>query len=275
MTNTKPLNTPVEPHNQKAAGVWSSGGSYYNQISRGITDAIQHCIFRLNPLHGDVLLDVATGTGWTARGCAVKGAKVTGIDIAEDLVQAAREISESNGVLAKFMVGDAESLPFADASFDKVISTFGVMFVGRPEVAAAQLGRVCRKGGMVALTTWKSESTVGDMFRLMKPYMAPPPSPAPPSPFEWGKRERLRELLGKDFELRFEDGTSFFREPSAEEAWNVFSAGYGPTKSLAQTLPPDRRDSLKKEFMAFHDQFRTELGFSMPRDYVVTIGTRK
>ena len=90
---------------------------------------------------------------------------------------------------------DAEKLPFADASFDGVVSTFGVMFVGKPEAAAAELARVVKKGGRVVLATWKHDSNVFHMFGVMKKFMPPPPQPPPPSPFEWGKYERLKELL--------------------------------------------------------------------------------
>jgi hypothetical protein len=113
------------------------------------------------------------------------------------------------------------------------------------------------------------------MFLVMKPYMPPPPSPAPPSPFEWGKPERIRELLGRNFELKLEKGISYYREPNGEAAWNTFSQGYGPTKSLAASLDAERKDTLKRDFVAFHDGFATDLGISVPREYWVTIGIRR
>ena len=108
---------------------------------------------------------------------------------------------------------------------------------------------------------------------MMKPYMPPPPNPAPPSPFEWGRPERVTELLGGDFDLRFETGTTVLRMPSAEYVWRVFSEGYGPTKMLHRTT--DRKDDLRRDFIAFHDAHRTELGVAMPRDYLVVIGARR
>jgi len=115
------------------------------------------------------------------------------------------------------------------------------------------------------------------MFQVMKPYMAPPPSPAPPSPspFEWGRTERIKELLGRDFDLKFEKGVSYYREPSGEAAWTTFSSGYGPTKSLAASLDEARRAELRRDFIAFHDGFPTDLGICVPREYWVTIGVRK
>src|SRR4051794_24324549 len=137
------------------------------------------------------------------------------------------------------------------------------------------LARVCRKSGRIALTTWLSDSNLFKMFMVMKPYMPPPPSPAPPSPFEWGRTERIEELLGKDFDLAFEKGVSFYREPSAEAAWETFSNGYGPTKALAASLDENRRAELRRDFIAFHEQFPTPLGICVPRDYWVAHGIRR
>lgn len=231
-------------------------------------------MLRLDPQPGERVLDLATGTGWTSRLVAKRGSRVVGIDIASDLVAVARERAKAEGIDIEYRVGDAENLPFADGEFDAVVSTCGVMFATRPEAAAAEVARVTRKGGRLALTTWLPDSNLFKMFLVMKPYMPPPPSPAPPSPFEWGKGERVRELLGGAFDLRFERATSFYREPSGEAAWNTFSTSYGPTKSLAANLDESGRASLRRDFIAFHDGFPTELGICVPREYLLTIGIK-
>lgn len=269
------MDTSIQPHNQKPAGVWNAGGARYEEISRGIADSIEHCVLRLAPRPGERILDLATGTGWTSRVVAKRGAKVVGVDLGPDLVAAASERAKAEGLDIEYRVGDAESLPFADGEFDAVISTCGVMFATRPEAAAAELARVCRKGGRVALTTWLSDSNLFQMFLVMKPYMPPPPVPANPSPFEWGRTERIRELLGRDFDLKFEKGVSYYREPSGEAAWETFSTGYGPTKALVAALDETRRAGLKRDFVAFHDSFPTELGICVPREYWVTLGVRR
>lgn len=268
------MNDPIQPHNQKSAGVWNSGGARYEEISRGIADSIEHCVLRLNPQPGERILDLATGTGWTSRLVARRGATVVGVDLGADLVAAASERASAEGLDIEYRVGDAERLPFADGAFDAVISTCGVMFATRPEAAAAELTRVCRQGGRIALTTWLSDSNLFKMFLVMKPYMAPPATPAPPSPFEWGRTERIRELLGRDFDLHFEKGVSYYREPSGEAAWDTFSTGYGPTKALIASLDEARRPELQRDFIAFHDGFPTDLGICVPREYWVTLGTR-
>jgi SAM-dependent methyltransferase len=255
--------------------VWSSGGAAYDQISRGIADSIEHCVLRLDPKPGERILDLATGTGWTSRAVARRGATVTGADIAADLIAAARERARAEGLSIDYRTGDAERLPFADGEFDAVVSTCGIMFASRPDAAAAEVARVIRKGGRMAITTWLPDSNLFKMFMVMKPYMPAPPNPAPPSPFEWGRAERVRELLGGPFDLRFERGTSFYREPSGEAAWNTFSTGYGPTKALAGSLGEARRAELRRDFIAFHDGFPTELGICVPREYLLSVGVRR
>ena len=119
---------PIREHNKKAAAMWGSGGRAYDAISRSIADATEHCVIRLNPSPGEDVADVATGTGWTSRAVARRGAKVVGIDIAEGMLSAAREIAHEQSLTIDYQLGDAEALPFPDAAFDGVISTFGVMF---------------------------------------------------------------------------------------------------------------------------------------------------
>jgi SAM-dependent methyltransferase len=265
----------VQPHNERPAAVWSTGGREYDQISRGIADSIEHCVLRLNPRRGERVLDLSTGTGWTSRQVARRGASVIGVDIATELLAAARAKAASEGLLIQYQVGDAEDLPFEDGEFDAIVSTCGVMFASRPEAAAAELARVCRKGGRIALTTWLSDGNLFKMFEVMKRYMPTPPTPAPRSPFEWGRVERIKELLGHAFDLRFERGVSYYREPNGEAAWETFSTGYGPTRALANSLDPDRRAAFRQDFIAFHDSFPTEAGICVPREYWLTIGIRK
>ena len=267
--------TTIEPHNEGPAAVWSAGGYNYDAISKGIADSIEHCVLRLNPRPGERILDLATGTGWTSRLVARRGAAVVGADIASNLLDAARINAKVAGLDIDYQLGDAERLPFADGSFDAVVSTCGVMFASRPEKAAREIARVVRKGGRVALTTWLSDGNLFKMFRVMKRYMPPPPVPAPPSPFEWGDTDRLRALLGHSFELKFERAVSYYREPSAEAAWETFSTGYGPTRSLANALDPEKREALRADFIAFHAGFPTPLGICVPREYWLTIGVRQ
>lgn len=268
---------PIQAHNQRAAAVWSSGGAAYERISRGIADVIEHAVVRLAPQPGERILDLATGTGWAARSLARRGVDVVGVDIAADLLAAATETAQREQLAIEHRLADAEALPFEDGQFDAVLSTFGVMFAGRPEAAAAELARVVRPGGRIALATWLPDGNVFQMFLVMKAYMAPPPegTAPPPSPFAWGRAERVSELLGAHFDLRFERGTSMYREPDGEAAWQTFVQGYGPTRMLAASLDEERRAALQRDFVAFHAGFAEELGVCVPRTYLVTVGRRR
>src|SRR5688500_14579697 len=238
-----PMTNAVEAHNLKAQSVWNSPAGRYDEISRSIADAIEHAVERLAPRSGERILDLATGTGWGSRVIAQRfgGVRLTGADIADQMLEHARSAAKKLELDIDYQHADAEKLPFPDGAFDGVISTFGVMFVGKPEAAAAELGRVVRKGGRVVLATWKHDSNVFHMFGVMKKFMPPPQQPAPPSPFEWGKRERLVELLGGAFDLEFEDGTNQFRYGSGEQAWELWVNHYGPTRALAASLDDARR----------------------------------
>jgi SAM-dependent methyltransferase len=267
----------VQPHNLKAQSVWNAPGGNYDDISRSIADAIEHAVERLQPRSGDRILDLATGTGWASRVVAQRfaGVTVTGADIADKLLDAAREQAATQKLNIDYQHADGEHLPFAAGAFDGVVSTFGVMFAGKPEAAAGELGRVVRKGGRVVLSTWRWDSNVFHLFGVMKKFMPPPPQPAPPSPFEWGKQERVQALLGDAFELEFEEGTNHFRYASGEQAWNLWVNHYGPAKSLALALDDASRNQFKRDMIAWHETFPSALGYDQPRQYLVTRGIRK
>jgi SAM-dependent methyltransferase len=258
-------------HNERAAATWGSGGLHYERLSESVLDALTHVVSRIAPQPGERFLDVATGTGLTARLLASRGATVIGADFAAGLIEAAKALAPH----IDFQIADAEALPFEDSSFDGVTSTFGVMFVAQPEIAAREMARVCKNGGRLGLATWAAEGTVTGLFETIRAYMPPPPANPPPSPFDWGRHERVRELLGNAFELRFETGTTTLRMPSGEFFWDLWVNGFGPAKALAASCGPERREQLKQEVIAFHERYRNDLGIAMPRDYLVTIGYRR
>ncbi len=270
-----PDSSPIRPHNAAPSAAWSSGGGAYDEVSRGILDAIEHAINRLQPTADTRILDVATGTGWAARRLAERGFDVTGVDFAPEMLAAARERAAALGLRIPFIEGDAEDMPFEDDAFDAVISTFGVMFAQRPEDAATELARVCKPGGRLVLAVWTPDGNVFEMFRIIKGYMPPPQGSAPPSPFEWGQTDRLHSLLGENFELAIEDGVSCYREPDGASAWRTFSEGYGPVRALAGKLDAGQRARFEAEFTTFHDGFADGLGITVPRQYRIVRGTRR
>ena len=260
------------PHNRPAAATWSSGADAYDEISRQISDAIEHAVDRLDPRPGQHILDVATGTGWAARRVAASDARVTGVDFGSDMIAAAERLDPSGRIA--FQVGDAERLPFPDASFDGVISTFGVMFCAEPAKAAAELARVCKPGGRLALTTWATTGFVRQMFLLLHGYRPDKPPAGSSCPFAWGDTNRVTELLGEYFNLGFEEAVSYYRERDGTAAWQAFSRGFGPVVTLSEKLDAATLDQLRVEFEELHERYRTGAGLLVERPYVVTVGER-
>ncbi len=255
----------IQQRNEGAAMMWSSGGAAYDNISRQIASALDHCVCRLVPKLGERLLDLATGTGWTARLLARHGAKVTGVDIASELIAAARTQGAPEGGTITYEIGDAEALLFNDGAFDGVTSTFGIMFASRPDSVAGELVRVCRPGGRIALVVWRDDSNLVKMFEVMRHYMPPLPDTAPPSPFAWGNRACARELLGNAFDLTFEEGVTVDHDCGGRAAWVVISECYGPTKMLAKTLEPDRAAAVESDSIRLYDGVAGPLGNTVPQ----------
>ena len=264
----------VLEHNIPVGARWGAAGGSYEEISRQIADSIEHALDRLAPEPGERILDLATGTGWTARRVASCGAHTTAVDIAEEKIAAARELAD--GYSIEFQVADAEALPFDDGAFDGVITTCGIQFVVKPDDASAELARVIRAGGRFVATLWTADSSVAEMFKVFAKYMPPPPDPskAPPSPFLWGRRERIHELLGADFDLGIEPGTSMYRTTDPENAWRAFTSSFGPAKVLAASLDEEKRNAMHSDFVNLYKQYETELGLQCPRDYLLVRGVR-
>ena len=266
---------PVLEKNAKAANMWSIGGRAYDQVSHGVAEGIRHAVWRLAPRENERILDIATGTGWTARHINRSGANVTGVDIAQGLLDAAKQIAEEEGLSIDWQLGDAEQLPFPDASFDAAASTFGVMFATNQEAAISELARVVRPGGRIAIAAWLPDSTAVELRKVIAPFAPPPPSPPPPSPFNWGDPTWLKNTLGEYFELRHESGELTQRLDSATETWNVYESGFGPIRATSLALNEDDRSKLKSAFIDWLNGFRTDLGIALTYQYLVTIGVRK
>lgn len=196
---------------------------------------------------GARVLDVACGSGNTALSAARYGARVTGLDLVEKLVERARIRAQAEGFDIDFIAGTAEALPFPDATFDYVLSTFGVMFAPDQERAANELLRVCKPGGTIGLSNWTLESFAGSLFAIGRKYGPPPPPGARP-PIEWGTVPGLLRLFGgKARELRLLD-RSFRSDFVSFDAWfDTFRRFFGPMKTLFDNLPQEQAAVVREE----------------------------
>lgn len=254
--------------------VWGNGP--YQNVTETIADIHETVIERLAPEPGERWLDLACGTGAVAERAARRGARVTGIDLAPALLQTAQERARAAGLEIDYRVGDCENLTeIGDGTYDCVSSTCGIMFAPDHAATAGELARVLRPGGRLALANWEAHGGVGELFTLMAPYQ-PPPAPGADSPFAWGDEGNVTRLLGEAFQLRFEHLDSTYHVGSGEEYWQVFSSSYGPTKTLAESLEPDRRGLLQRDWREFFErEYRREEEIVHPREYLLVLGTRR
>jgi ubiquinone/menaquinone biosynthesis C-methylase UbiE len=225
---------------QKAA--WMAGD--FGQIATFSAKAAEEFVARTPITQGTRVLDVACGTGNTAIPAARAGGVVTGIDIAPNLLEQARQRASAEQLEVTFQEGDAEQLPFPDGAFDVVLTMFGAMFAPRPEQVAAELVRVCRAGGVIAMANWTPQGFVGKTCQLTAK-MAPPP-PGIPAPVLWGDEETVRRLFAKQVSsLSLTRQKIWFDYPfPPNEVVAFFRQYFGPTQMAFNRLDPDGQAAL-------------------------------
>ena len=223
---------------------WMAGN--YDYFSRFMESSAVEFLDRLGVQPGVSLLDVACGSGQLALIAARRGARVTGVDIAANSILAARGRAESEGLDIRFDEGDAEDLPYPDASFDVVASIYGAMFAPRPERVAAELLRVCRPGGTIAMGNWTKEGFIGKMFRIVARFIAPP---GMPSPVLWGDESIVGQRFGTGVsDLRLTRVNYRFDYPfTPAGVVEFFRENYGPTARAFAALGPSEQAALRAE----------------------------
>lgn len=233
--------------------MWSVGD--YPQIATTILSAADALVEQCGAQPGERLLDVATGSGNVALAAARLGAEVTGLDLTPQLLVEARRRAEEAGVEVEWLEGDAEALPFEDASFDRVTSCFGVMFAPRHELAARELVRVARPGATVTVTAWTPEGVNGQMVKTVSSYLPTPPPEALP-PMLWGDEDHVRSLFAdSDAVLSFQRRTVTFTHDSPESWLEYNSRILGPTILAKAALEPQGRwGELEAELIGLYQE---------------------
>ena len=238
----------LETIKAKQKATWESGD--FGQIARSIETVAEEFMARLPLRRGTEVLDVACGTGNLAIIAALHGCKVSGVDIAANLIAQARTRTAEANLNIDFQEGDAEALPFADKQFDLAVSMFGVMFTPQPDVVAAELRRVTRPGGRIALANWTPEGFIGKMFQVFKKHLTPPPAGVP-SPMAWGDENTVRERLQYGFtDLQLTRRIALMRYPFPPvETVEHFRQYYGPTLKAFASLDAAAQDALRRDLV--------------------------
>jgi 2-polyprenyl-3-methyl-5-hydroxy-6-metoxy-1,4-benzoquinol methylase len=239
----------------KLKATWEAGD--YGHFATYMVPGALEFLSRIKIEPGMRILDVACGAGQTAIPMARTGAKVTGIDLAANLVEQARTRAKAENLDAHFDEGDAEMLPYEDNSFDLVISLIGAMFAPRPDLVAAELKRVSKPGGKIIMGNWTPTGFVGKMFKTMGQHV--PPSPLMVPPVKWGDEETVR--------ARFADGISHlkisrhqypFRYPFAPaDVVEFFRTYYGPTNKAFAALDVEKQAALRRDLEELWTTYNT------------------
>jgi SAM-dependent methyltransferase len=249
--------------------MWAAG-TYERLLSR-LAPVTEQLVGLLRIRPGDRVLDLATGTGELALRAARAGATVTAIDIAEPMLEQARRRAAEAGAAVSFDLGDVEYLPYEDACFDVLASSFGLIFAPDHANVAAELARVTCPGGRLGFTAWKPNPKLGDLYRR---FTEEPIEGR--EAYEWGREDHVEDMLGDDFELEYEDGTLWLEAESADELWELFSTTAPPVLALLRRLGPNRGSDFRRAFLELYEGYREPGGgIRAPRRYLLVLGRRK
>ena len=246
MTTINVESTPIiDPLTERTRATWTSGD--FGRIAAGYTRGAGEFIARLELGAGEHVLDVACGTGNLAIPAARTGASVTGVDIAPNLIAQAKARAAAESLAISFDVGDAEELPYESGGFDTSVTMFGAMFAARPERAAAELLRVTKSGGRIAMANWTPTGFIGQMLKATVAY-APAPAGVV-SPLLWGTEEAVRDRLGAGCRsLGVSRRVITFEYPvPPEQVVTEFRLWYGPTLRAFASLDDQGRDGLRRD----------------------------
>ena len=257
---------------QQAA--WSAGN--YAVVGTTLQIVGESLCEALDLRSGARVLDVAAGNGNATLAAARRWCDVVSTDFVPALLERGRARASAEGLPVRFEQADAENLPFPDASFDAVISTFGVMFTPNQEKAASELARVCKPGGRIGLANWTPESFIGQLFRTIGAYI--PPATGVRSPALWGTKARLDELFGKSArEIRTTSREFVFRYRSPMHWIDVFRTYYGPMNKTFGALDSGKQAAFTQDLLGLMES-RNRSGdrtLVLPSEYLEVVIDRK
>ncbi len=258
----------------KQQSAWSSGD--YAVLGTTLQIVGESLCETVDLRSGQRVLDVAAGNGNASLAAARRWCDVVSTDYVSALLDRARTRAGAEGLAIEFKQADAENLPFPDASFDAVLSTFGVMFTPNQEQAANELVRVCKPGGKIGLANWTPSSLIGALFKLIGKTMPPPAGVK--SPALWGTEERLREIFGNRIGVLQATRKNFvFRYRSAQHWLDTFRTYYGPIVKIFGALPPDKQDALARDLIALAERFNIGGAGTLiaPSEYLEVVITKR
>ena len=267
-----PLDLEALKKRQQAA--WSSGD--YAVIGTTLQLVGEQLAETCDLLADERVLDVAAGTGNASLAAARRGARVTSTDYVGSLLERGGQRARAEGLEIAFQVADVEALPFDDASFDAVLSTFGVMFAPDHAKSAAEMARVCRPGGRIGLANWTPEGFIGQMFKVLGKHMPPPAGAQPPS--LWGTESHLLSLFGERAAGIAATKRIFnFRYRSAAHFIDVFRTWYGPVHKAFAALPAEGGAALEKDLGELLNRLNRAGAGSLvvPGEYLEAVVTRR
>lgn len=242
---TAALTPEMEGLKAKLKATWMAGD--FGQIAKTYAPGAAEFVSRLKLQPGEQVLDVACGTGNLTIPAAKSGASVTGQDVAPNLLEQGRAWAKAEGLTIRFDENDVEALPYDEAAFDTVITMFGAMFTPRPDVTAAEMVRICRPGGRIAMANWTPGGFIGQMFKIVGKYV--PAAPGMPSPLLWGDESIVRERLnGSAADLHLTRRSITFNFPfTPAEVVESFRRYYGPTYKAFGALDETGQAALRQE----------------------------
>jgi SAM-dependent methyltransferase len=259
---------------QRQQQAWASGD--YHAVAALIMVVAERLVDAADLHAGWRVLDVATGSGNAAIAAARLGVRSVGVDYVPSLLERARMRADAEGLVVELAEGDAEALPFPDASFDAVTSVFGSMFAPDHERVAAELLRVTRPGGKIALASGTPDGFLGDFFRTMAAHVPPPAGVR--SPMLWGTESHLRDLFGDGIaSLDAVERTFTFRFQAAVEFVSYFRTWYGPTLKAFASLEDEAREALERDLVALamrHDRLGTD-AIAIPATYLEAVAIKR